>query len=149
MMSSRPWSSEFGATFRKKSWNHCGYNNLSPIETIPVGQVLWQGYRVWDRSGEYSPWGPTRDTLPPTPPPPEGWLETVASNFCRGPLENEIRRVRSLYVGTSEKFVRRVKILWASLKKNRTPPPIWKPVILRGGVWIKMECPLDRNANDP
>ena len=74
------------------------------------------------------------------PPPPEGWLDTEASNFCRRSLKNEIRRVRSLHVGTFEKFVWRVKILWASLKKNRTPPPplpIWKPVILRGGVWIK------------
>ena len=51
---------------------------------------------------------------------PLGWLATGPSSFCRHPLKNEIWRVQSLNVGTSKKFVRRVKILWASLKKMQT-----------------------------
>ena len=65
---------------------------------------------------------------------PQRWPESKPSNFCRYSLQNKVRRVQFLS-GTFAKFVWRVQILSASLKKISEPPYSKKPSL--GRVQIK------------
>ena len=145
---------KFGATFRKKSWNHRGYNNLSPIEITPVGQVLWQGYRVWDRSGEYSPWGQSIFYPHGTPPTPRRMTRYWSFKFL-SPLFEKWNPTGSFFAcwhlwkicPKGQNFVGFFK-----KKIGRPPPPpcLFENLSSLGeGFGLKMECPLNRNANDP
>lgn len=109
---------KFGATFRKKSWNHRGYNNLSPIEITPVGQVLWQGYRVWDRSGECSPWGQSIFYPHGTHPTPRRMTRYWSFKFL-SPLFEKWNPTGSFFACCH---------LWKICPKGQN---FWKPVILR------------------